>query len=134
MFQQDHNAVMWLQGLGVRSSHLIHDWDIKFSIKFRAFGRPEGIKCLKTPVRTPQANTFSRCCIGKIKGVCLDHFVCFCLDHDNYINRQWLYYNKHRPHQGADAGNKVFIWDMVLNDDLNARLWDVWGKHDNELW
>ncbi|MDA3835884.1 MAG: integrase core domain-containing protein [Spirochaetales bacterium] len=108
---------MWLQDLGVRATHLIHDRDTKFSARFRDFWKSEDVKCLKTPVRAPQANAFCECCIGKVKRECLDYFICFSLNHLNYINYQWLlYYNEHRPHQGTDIGNKVLRMDFVPTD------------------
>lgn len=59
-------------------------------------------------MRTPVANSFVECYIGKTKWECLNHFFCISLDQLDYINRQWLaYYNNERPHQGVDIGNKV---------------------------
>jgi len=53
-------------------------------------------------------NGYAEACIGIVKKQCLNHFVCFSLDHLNYINREWLeYYNNHRPHQGKGIDNRV---------------------------
>jgi putative transposase len=108
VLQQSRNAAMWLQDLGINAAHLIHDRDTKYSKRFRAFWKSEKVKCLRTPVRSPMANAYCECYIGKVKRECLNHFVCVSLDQLDYINRQWLsYYHNERPHQGVDIGNKV---------------------------
>jgi putative transposase len=108
VLQQALNAAMWLQDLGIEASHLIHDRDIKYSVRFDQFWKEAGTKILKTPVQAPRANSFVECYIGKCKRECLNHFVCVSLDQLDYINREWLtYYNNHRPHQGKEIGNKV---------------------------
>jgi len=108
VLQQARNASMWLQDLGIKARFLIHDRDTKYSSRFRAFWKSEKVKCLKTPVRAPQANGYAESCIGVFKKKCLNHFVCVSLDQLNYINREWLaYYNNERPHQGKEIGNKV---------------------------
>jgi putative transposase len=108
VLQQSRNASMWLQDLGIHAKHLIRDRDTKYSARFDQFWKSSGTKIIRTPVRTPVANSFVECYIGKAKRECLNHFFCISLDQLNYINRQWLaYYNNERPHQGVDIGNKV---------------------------
>lgn len=99
---------MWLEDMGIKASHLIRDRDTKFSRRFDAFWKASGTDIVKSPVRSPTANAFCECYIGKLKRECLHHFICFSMDQLNYINREWLeYYHNHRPHQGKDIGNKV---------------------------
>jgi putative transposase len=108
VLQQARNATMWLEDIGVKASHLIRDRDTKFSLRFGEFWRDSGTDIVKSPVRSPKANAFCECYIGKLKRECLNHFICFSMDQLNYINREWLeYYHNHRPHQGKDIGNKV---------------------------
>jgi putative transposase len=114
VLQQARNASMWLEDLGIDVSHLIHDRDFKYSVRFDQFWKGAGTKILKTPVQAPTANAFAECYIGKCKRECLNHFVCVSLDQLDYINREWLlYYNNHRPHQGADIDNKVLRPDFT---------------------
>ncbi len=113
VLQQSRNASMWFQDLGIQVRHLIHDRDTKYSQRFRAFWKSERVKCLRTPVRSPMANSFAENYVGKIKRECLNHFFCVSLDQLDYINREWLaYYNEQRPHQGTDIGNKVLRPDF----------------------
>lgn len=108
---------MWLEDIGVKATHLIRDRDTKFSFTFDGLWKASGTKIVKTPPRTPQANGYCESCIGIIKKQCLNHFICFSLDHLNYINREWLaYYNNERPHQGEDIGNKVLRPDFKPTD------------------
>ena len=53
-------------------------------------------------------NGYAEASIGIIKKQCLNHFICFSLEHLDHINHEWLaYYNNERPHQGVDIGNKI---------------------------
>jgi putative transposase len=79
----------------IQVRHLIHDRDTKYSKRFRAFWKSEQVKCLRTSVCSPMANSYVECYIGKTK-------------------REWLaYYNEQRPHQGTDIGNKILRPDFT---------------------
>ncbi len=98
VLQQARNATMWLDDIRVKATGLIRDRDKKFTPRFDAIWKSEGAKTHKTPVRSPMANSFCECFIGKAKKECLNSFHCFSLDHLDYINREWLsYYNNLRP-------------------------------------
>jgi putative transposase len=113
VLQQSRNASMRFEDMGINIRYLIHDRDTKYSQRFRAFWKSEKAKCIRTPVRTPVANSYIECYIGKVKRECLNHFVCVSLDQLDYINREWLaYYHEQRPHQGVDIGNKVLRPDF----------------------
>jgi putative transposase len=113
VIQQARNASMWLEDIGVFATGLIRDRDRKFTPRFDAIWKSEGARIHRTPVRSPRANSFCECYIGKTKKECLNHFLCFSLDHLDYINREWLdYYHRQRPHQGIDIGNKVLDADF----------------------
>ena len=115
--QQARNTSMWLDDIGVKASHLIRDRDTKFSRRFDELWKAAGTKIVKTPPRTPQANGYAEACIGIIKKQCLNHSICFSLDHLDHINHEWLvYYNNERPHQGVDIGNKVLRPDFTPTD------------------
>jgi len=117
VIQQARNATMWLEDLGIQASHLIRDRDTKFSLRFDEFWKLSGTKIVKTPPRTPQANGYAKSCIGTIKKQCLNHFICFNLDHLDHINHEWLaYYHNERPHQGVDIGNKILCPDFTPTD------------------
>lgn len=114
VLQQSRNVTMRFEDMGMKIRCLIHDRDTKYSQRFREFWKSEEVKCLRTPVRTPVANSYIECYIGKAKRECLNHFICVSLDQLDYINREWLtYYNEQRPHQGTDIGNKVLRPDFT---------------------
>jgi putative transposase len=116
--QQARNASMWLDEIGVKATHLIRDRDTKYALSFDELWKAAGTKIVKTPPRTPQANGYAEACIGIIKKQCLNHFICFSLDHLDHINHEWLeYYNNHRPHQGKEIGNKVLNVDFRPTDE-----------------
>jgi putative transposase len=60
-----------------------------------------GIKVLRTPYRTPQANAVCERFLGSVRRECLDHFLIF---HEKQLQRLLksyvLYFNHTRPHQG----------------------------------
>jgi putative transposase len=113
VLQQARNASMWLDEIGVDAKHLIRDRDGKFAASFDAFWECSGTDIVKTPPRTPQANGYAEAYVKTVKSKCLDHFVCFGLDHLDHINGEWLkHYNFTRPHQGKEIGNKVLDIDF----------------------
>jgi transposase InsO family protein len=79
---------------------LVRDRGSQFTNSFDETFRTEGLKILKTPVRTPVANTFAERWIGSIRRELLDRTIIW--------NRRQLerlvvdyidHYNTHRPHQ-----------------------------------
>ena len=60
-----------------------------------------GIKVLRTPYRTPQANAVCERFLGSVRRECLDHFLIF---HEKQLTRLLkayaTYFNQARPHQG----------------------------------
>jgi len=66
-----------------------------------------GIRCIRTPPKSPRANAYCESFIGRIKHQALDHFCCLSLKQLDYSVRAWLhYYHTQRSHQGVDIGNK----------------------------
>lgn len=117
VLQQSRNAAMRFEDMGIKIRYLIHDRDTKYSSRFRAFWTSDQVKSIRTPVRTPVANSYVECYIGKVKRECLNHFFCVSLDQLDYINREWLaYYHEQRPHQGTDIRNKVLRPDFTPTD------------------
>ena len=77
---------MWLEDEGLEARFLVHDGDAKFSAHFRESWRPE-VRCLRTPPRSPTANSYAESFIGTLKHECLNHFVCFSLQQLDRIGR-----------------------------------------------
>jgi putative transposase len=95
--QQLREATPWGRG----PKYLIRDRDSKYAAHFSAVAASSGIKELKTPYRTPQANGFFERFIGSLRRECLDQILFYDGKHVQRIIREYIaYYNRERPHQG----------------------------------
>lgn len=84
---------------------LVHDRDAIYSPGVDRAVRSMGLRVLKTPVRTPQANAFCERLIGTIRRECLDWLIPFHEGHLRGILRAWVTrYNRGRPHAGLGPG------------------------------
>jgi putative transposase len=81
--------------------YLVRDNDCKFGPSFARVATTSGIKVLRTPYRTPQANAVCERFLGSVRRECLDHFLVF---HEKQLTRLLMayavYFNHARPHQG----------------------------------
>jgi transposase InsO family protein len=60
-----------------------------------------GIKELKTPYRTPQANGMCEGFMGSLRRECLDHILIHSEKHLQRVVKEYTrYFNQERPHQG----------------------------------
>ena len=86
---------------GQTPKYLICDNDHKFGPHFARVASTSGIKILRTPYRTPQANAVCERFLGSVRRECLDHFLIF---HEKQLIRLLQAYvvsfNQARPHQG----------------------------------
>jgi transposase InsO family protein len=82
---------------------LVRDRGSQFVDSFDEVFRTEGLKILRTPVRTPVANTFAERWIGSIRRELLDRTIIW-----NRQQRERLvigyieHYNSHRPHRSLE--------------------------------
>jgi len=75
--QQARNLLM---GLGERASSfrfLVRDRDGKFSMAFDEVFAGNGTRVVKTPVRSPRANSYAERFVGTLRRQCLDHVADF---------------------------------------------------------
>lgn len=85
---------------------LIHDRDSIFSREVDETITNLGVKVLRTPVWSPQANAYCERLIGTIRRECLDFVIPLGERHLRSILREWvLHYNQGRPH--ASLGPEV---------------------------
>ncbi len=88
---------------GHTPKYLIRDNDRKFGPNFARVATTSGIKVLRTPYRTPQANAVCERFLGSVRRECLDHFLIF---HERQLHRLLkayvIYFNQARPHQGIE--------------------------------
>jgi len=85
---------------------LIHDRDAIDAPAVDRAIRSMGLRVLKTPVRTPQANAFCKRLIGTIRRECLDWLIPF---HERplrgILHARVMHYNRGRPHASLGPGS-----------------------------
>jgi transposase InsO family protein len=79
---------------------LIRDRDTKFTTSFDEVFRSEGIRVIKTPVRSPRANTYAERWVRTVRTECLDWLLI--LGHERVLRQYVCHYNRQRPHRGID--------------------------------
>ena len=101
--QQARNLLMDLGERAGRFKFLVRDRDSKFTPVFDDVLAGDGERVIKTPVRSPRANSFAERYVGTLRRECLDHL----LIHGE--RRLWRtlseyarHYNDHRPHQSRE--------------------------------
>jgi transposase InsO family protein len=119
--QQARNLLM---DLGERAGHfkfVIRDRDSKFTAAFDEVLAGNGMRIIKTPVRSPRANAFAERYVGTLRRECLDHL----LIHGEHHLRQVLaeyaqHYNDHRPHQAREQRPPLHQPGQAV--DVTARI------------
>ena len=109
---------------------LIRDRDTKFTASFDEVLASEGIRVIKTPVRSPQANAYAERWVRTVRTECLDWVLILGRRHLDGILRQYVrHYNEQRPHQGIDLGVPVSSGEtaVVTPTSLHVQRHDVLG-------
>jgi transposase InsO family protein len=84
-----------------RARFLIRDRDAKYSGAFDEVFRSEGLRIIRTPIRSPQANAFAERFVRTVRHECLDHILVFGERHLRRILGEYAnHYNQERPHRG----------------------------------
>jgi putative transposase len=82
---------------------LIHDRDAKFSGPFDEVFRSEGIRIIRTPIRSPKANAFAERAVKTLRHEALDWtLILGRRDLDRVLRNYVSHYNAERPHRGID--------------------------------
>lgn len=84
---------------------LIRDQDTKFTASFDEVFRSEGIRVIKTPVRSPRANAYAERWVRTVRTECLDRMLILGRRHLERVLREYVgHYNRQRIHRGIDLG------------------------------
>jgi len=78
---------------------LIRDRDSKFTAAFDQVFAGNDTRVIKTPARSPQANSQAERFVGTLRRECLDHLLIQGEQHLRKVLAQYAqHYNDHRPH------------------------------------
>ena len=101
--QQARNLLMDLGERAGQFRFLIRDRDSKFTTVFDDVFVGNGVRIVKTPVRSPRANSFAERYVGTLRRECLDHLLIHGEQHLRRILTEYSrHYNGHRPHQSRE--------------------------------
>jgi hypothetical protein len=103
--QVARNLVGDLADSGHSIKFLIRDRDAKFTASLDEVFRSEGIRVIKTPVRSPRENAYAERWVRTVRTECLGWIVVLGRRHLNGVLREYVgHYNKERPHRGIGLG------------------------------
>lgn len=98
--QQARNLLMDLGDRAGGFRFLLRDRDAKFTTAFDSVFAGNGTRVIRTPVRSPQANSYAERDAGTLRRECLDHLLILGEKHLRKVLSEYArHYNGHRPHQ-----------------------------------
>ena len=119
--QQARNLLMDLGERAGPFKFLIRDRDSKFTAVFDEVLASNGARIIKTPVRSPQANSFAERYVGTLRRECLDHLLIYGERHLRQILAEYSrHYNEHRPHQSREQRPPLHEPGQTI--DVTARI------------
>ena len=125
---------------------LIHDRDSIFSSALdEELKSMFGLRVLRTPVQTPQANAYCERLIGTVRRECLDFMIPLNERHLRGTLRTWVdHYNRGRPHSSLGPGipeetperpaSRLQEQRHRLPRDYEIRVQDILGGLHHEYW
>ena len=88
-----------------RYRFLLHDRDSIFSVQLDRSIQHLGLRVLKTPPQSPQANALCERLLGTLRRECVDYLIPFSANHLGHVLRQWVpHSNGGRPHMSLGPG------------------------------
>jgi putative transposase len=99
--QQARNLLMDFGERASRFKFLIRERHSNFTAAFDGVFAGNGMRVIKTPVRSPRANSYAERFVGTLRRECLDHMLILGEGHLRNVLAEFArHYNGHRPHQG----------------------------------
>jgi putative transposase len=119
--QQARNLLMDLGERAGPFKFLIRDRDSKFTAAFDEVFLGTGMRIIKTPLRSPRANSFAERYVGTLRRECLDHLLIHGERHLRQILAEYSqHYNMHRPHQSREQRPPLHEPGQTI--DMTARI------------
>ena len=116
--QQARNLLMDLGERADQLRFLIRDRDNKFTSVFDEVFTANGGRIIKTPVRSPRANSFAERYVGTLRRECLDHMLIYGEQHLRRILAEYArHYNEHRPHQSRERCDDGPVGPVRFRED-----------------
>ena len=99
--QQARNLFLALADRPKPVRFLIRDRDAKFSGPCDAVFASDGVRVIRTPIRSPKANAFAERWVRTVRWECLDWLLLLNRRHLERVVRVYIdHYNRARPHRG----------------------------------
>jgi putative transposase len=119
--QQARNLLMDLRERAGHFKFLVRDRDGKFTAAFDEVLAGDGVRIIKTPVRSPRANSFAERYVGTLRRECLDHLLIYGEQHLRQVLSAYArHYNEHRPHQSREQRPPLHEPGQAV--DVTARI------------
>jgi putative transposase len=119
--QQARNLLMDLGERAARFRFLIRDRDTKFTSVFDDVLAGTGVRAIKTPARSPRANSFAERYVGTLRRECPDHLLIYSERHLRRVLAEYAqHYNEHRPHQSREQRPPLHQPGQSI--DMTARI------------
>jgi len=119
--QQARNLLMDLDDRAGQFKFLIRDRDGKFAVAFDDVFAGNGIRIIKTPVRSPRANSFAERYAGTLRRECPGHMLIHGERHLRTVLADFeSHYNHHRPHRGRSLHPPMHDPSEAI--DMTARI------------
>jgi transposase InsO family protein len=101
--QQARNLLTDLGGRATRFRFLIRDRDSTFTAASGEVLAGNSTRIIKSPARSPRADSFAERYVGTLRRECLDHLLIHGERHLRRVLAEYArHYNEHRPHQSRE--------------------------------
>ena len=95
--------------------------DSKFTAAFDEVLAGNSTQIIKSPVRSPRANSFAERYVGTLRRECLDHLLIHGERHLRRVLTEYArHYNEHRPHQSR--GQRPPLHEPGHSADMTIRI------------